>query len=165
MIIIKDHLSFQTFTNTELYKIKSSNLRYIAMEIAPYKKPRKQNIPGNLYVDESCIDCDVCRWMCPSVYKRIGIKAAIYKQPSNENEKLLAYAAMISCPVGSIRTYQPDALIKTAFDIFPAEIDSLRIPNIYHVGFHSPSSSGATSYLIKHKDGNIMIDSPRFNSK
>jgi len=31
------------------------------MEIAPYKKPRTQNAPGNLYVDESCIDCK--HWM------------------------------------------------------------------------------------------------------
>ena len=37
------------------------------MEIAPFKKSRKQNAPGNLYVDESCIDCDVCRWMSPNV--------------------------------------------------------------------------------------------------
>ena len=29
----------------------------ICMDIAPYKKPRPQNVAGNLFVDESCIDC------------------------------------------------------------------------------------------------------------
>jgi len=34
-----------------------------------------------------------------------------------------------------------------------------------HMGFHSSESYGATPYLIKRADGNIMIDVPRFNSK
>lgn len=37
--------------------------RSLTMEIAPFKKPRRQNAPGNLFVDESCIDCDVCRYV------------------------------------------------------------------------------------------------------
>ena len=42
----------------------------MSMNIAPFKRPRPQNVPGNLYVDESCIDCDACRWICPSVFNR-----------------------------------------------------------------------------------------------
>lgn len=40
----------------------------------------------------------------------------------------------------------------------------MRIPGVYHLGYHSVQSYGATPYFIKRKDGNIMIDSPRFNS-
>jgi len=29
----------------------------VKMELAPFKKSRSQNVPGNLFVDESCIDC------------------------------------------------------------------------------------------------------------
>ena len=52
----------------------------------PHKKPRSQNAVGNLFVDESCIDCDVCRWMCPSVFGRKGLKSAVIKQPASEVE-------------------------------------------------------------------------------
>lgn len=94
----------------------------LGMPLAPFKKPRSQNIPGNLYVDESCIDCDVCRWMCPTVFERKGIKSAVTKQPTSEAEKLSAYASMIACPVGSIRTRSTDSLVKQALDVFPAEV-------------------------------------------
>jgi hypothetical protein len=33
----------------------------IIMMAAPGRERRKENVPGNLYVDESCIDCDTCR--------------------------------------------------------------------------------------------------------
>lgn len=101
------------------YLRRSSN---VFMEVAPYKKARRQNIDGNLYVDESCIDCDVCRWMCPNVYARKGIKSAVIKQPINDDEKLQAYAAMVACPVGSIRVSIPDPLTKQAIDVFPSEV-------------------------------------------
>lgn len=97
--------------------------RSLKMEIAPYKKPRRQNVPGNLYVDESCIDCDVCRWMCPSIYGRKGVKSAVIKQPVSTDDKLHAYAAMIACPVGSIRTVVSDPVAKDALNAFPAEVN------------------------------------------
>ena len=56
----------------------------LEMKIAPYKEPRPQNAPGNIFVDESCIDCDVCRWMCPSTYSRKGVKSIVYCQPSSD---------------------------------------------------------------------------------
>jgi glyoxylase-like metal-dependent hydrolase (beta-lactamase superfamily II) len=34
---------------------------------------------------------------------------------------------------------------------------------VYHCGFHSENSFGATSYLITRPEGNILMDSPRFN--
>jgi glyoxylase-like metal-dependent hydrolase (beta-lactamase superfamily II) len=36
-------------------------------------------------------------------------------------------------------------------------------PGIYHCGFHAEHSFGATSYLITRPEGNILMDSPRFN--
>jgi len=49
----------------------------MSMNVAPFKRPRAQNVPGNLYVDESCIDCDACRWICPSVFNRYTISIYI----------------------------------------------------------------------------------------
>lgn len=84
----------------------------------------------------------------------------------DETEKLLAYAAMVACPVGSIRTRLPDPLAKVATELFPAEIDPDSIPGVFHLGYHSSLSFGATPYLVKLKSGNnVMIDCPRFNSR
>lgn len=142
----------------------------IRMAQAASKQPSRHNVPGNLFVDESCIDCDVCRWMCPSVFGRKGLRSAVLKQPDdNSPEKLQAFAAMVACPVGSIRTHSPDPMAKEAVDVFPAEIDPERIPNVYHCGYHALASFGATSYFIKRptgvEGGNIMIDCPRYNSR
>lgn len=130
------------------------------------KRPRRHNVPGNLFVDESCIDCDACRWMCPSVYSRVGIKAAVTRQPSTDDEKIAAYLAMVTCPSGSIRLKEPDRLVKEAIDMFPLEIQPQRIPGVMHLGYHSSESYGATSYLVtRGTKGNVMIDVPRFNTR
>jgi glyoxylase-like metal-dependent hydrolase (beta-lactamase superfamily II)/ferredoxin len=134
-------------------------------EKAPFKRPRAANAPGNLFVDESCIDCDTCRWMAPSVYTRKGVKAIVHRQPVTDVEKIQALAASIACPVGSIRTYVPEPLVKQALEVFPAEIDPEHIPGVYHLGYHSAVTFGATPYLVKRTQGNIMIDTPRFNTK
>ncbi|KAI3873825.1 hypothetical protein MKW92_052189 [Papaver armeniacum] len=36
---------------------------------------------------------------------------------------------------------------------------------VYHCGYHSEASYGATSYFITHPDGNILVDSPRYTEK
>ena len=75
----------------------------LSMEMAPFKAPRRQNAEGNLFVDQSCIDCDVCRWMAPRTYTRVGMGAAVTTQPLSEADRVQAYAAMVTCPVGAIR--------------------------------------------------------------
>ena len=86
----------------------SDSKRDESMNKSQKKRRRDENKDGVFFVDNSCIDCDVCRWMCPNIFDRKGIKSAVYHQPDNENDKLQAYAAMIACPVGSIRLKNPD---------------------------------------------------------
>lgn len=143
----KPSLSFLSIDN--IHSTKSTRTRTVLNAIAPYKKPRNQNIPGNLFVDQSCIDCDICRWMCPSTFARKGLGAAVISQPISEKQKIQAYAAMITCPVGAIRLISPDLLVKNAMNVFPAAIDPVRLPNVYHLGYSSSESFGATSYFIK----------------
>ena len=45
------------------------------------------------------------------------------------------------------------------------QIDPDNIPGIFHLGYHSLETYGATPYLVTRKDGNIMIDTPRFNER
>jgi hypothetical protein len=42
------------------------------------KRRREANAAGNLFVDESCIDCDTCRWMAPSTYGRANGRSFVH---------------------------------------------------------------------------------------
>jgi glyoxylase-like metal-dependent hydrolase (beta-lactamase superfamily II)/ferredoxin len=119
---------------------------------------RSENIDGDLYVDRSCIDCDTCRWMAPTVFDRQGEMSAVYHQPLGADERLQALQALLSCPTGSIGTIDRPEDIKIA----QASLPLLVAENVYHCGYHAENSYGAASYLIQHPDGNILVDSPRF---
>ena len=64
----------------------------------------EDNAPGKFYVDEECIDCDLCREIAPTMYHRNddGGYSFVAKQPENEKEEELAKEAMEGCPVEAI---------------------------------------------------------------
>lgn len=114
-------------------------------------------MPGDFYVDETCINCGTCRFIAPDTFNDKDRKSRVYKQPDTEEQKHRALMAVISCPVSSIGTEEKHDLSKTLAS-YPDPIDE----NVFHCGFHSKSSFGATSYLVKRPEGNVMVDSPRF---
>jgi ferredoxin len=63
-----------------------------------------ENIPGAYYVDNQCIDCDLCRETAPASFKRNddGGYSFVYKQPETAEEQKLAKEAMEGCPVEAI---------------------------------------------------------------
>ena len=67
-----------------------------------YKYP--DNVPGKYYVDEECIDCDLCRQTAPDNFERNedGGYSYVYKQPVNANEEELCIEALEGCPVEAI---------------------------------------------------------------
>lgn len=67
----------------------------------------------------SCIDCDVCRWLCPSVFSRRNGLSAVHAQPHAPEDRLRALQALVSCPTNSIRTEAPPKDIAAAHDSFP----------------------------------------------
>lgn len=119
---------------------------------------RTENVRGDFYVDTSCIDCDTCRWMNSKVFTREAGMSAVYHQPINEEERLAALQALLSCPTASIGTVDKPQDIKDAQLSFPIPIEE----NVYHCGYHSEKSFGAASYFIQLPEGNILVDSPRF---
>ncbi|CAM6114077.1 unnamed protein product [Calypogeia fissa] len=123
---------------------------------------REQNVEGEFFVDRTCIDCDTCRWMAPTVFSRIGDKSAVHHQPTSEDERLEALQALLACPTASIRTVHPPKDIIEAHNSFPLPIDP-SLPVVYHCGYHSERSFAATSYFITRSEGNILVDSPRFS--
>ncbi|MGK7872990.1 MAG: MBL fold metallo-hydrolase [Xenococcaceae cyanobacterium] len=126
--------------------------------MAALKQRRPQNVPGDFYVDSTCIDCDTCRWMAPEVFHRTDGQSAVYHQPVDDKERRRSLQALLSCPTSSIGTVEKPKDIKGVQLSFPIPIDE----NVYHCGYHSESSYAATSYFIQRPEGNVLVDSPRF---
>ena len=126
--------------------------------MARISQRRSENIEGDFYVDHTCIDCDTCRWMAPSIFHRADGQSAVYHQPATPAEHLQAMQALLACPTASIGTVQPPKTIKLVQQSFPIPITD----DVYHCGYHSEQSFGAASYLIRRPDGNVLVDSPRF---
>lgn len=126
--------------------------------MAHLNQRRSENVSGDFYVDQTCIDCDTCRWMAPTIFREEGDQSAVYHQPGSEPERLQAMQALLSCPTASIGTVAKPIDIKTAQQSMPI----LVADNVYHCGYHAESSFGAATYLIQRPEGNVLVDSPRF---
>jgi ferredoxin len=63
-----------------------------------------ENITGKFYVDNQCIDCDLCRETAPTCFTRNddGGYSYVFKQPENEDEEKQCKEAMEGCPVEAI---------------------------------------------------------------
>jgi ferredoxin len=62
------------------------------------------NIAGKFYVDEQCIDCDLCRETAPEFFTRNdeGGFSYVHQQPTTELEITLCMDALEGCPVEAI---------------------------------------------------------------
>lgn len=64
----------------------------------------KVNVEGPVYVDDSCIDCDLCRSAVPEVFKRddtLGF-SFVFQQPETESLWERVRMAVDDCPSESI---------------------------------------------------------------
>jgi ferredoxin len=114
-----------------------------------------ENIPGDFFVDSTCIDCDACRQIAPATFSDAGDTSIVHHQPDTEPETRRALMALVACPTASIGTVEHhDAHI--GIDAFPSRIAE----NVYFCGFTAESSFGAWSYLIVRPEsdgGNVLI--------
>lgn len=62
------------------------------------------NVDGKYYVDEECIDCNLCSEIAPDNFMVNEDEGHdyVYKQPGNEDEEELCVEAMEACPVEAI---------------------------------------------------------------
>ena len=111
------------------------------------------NVPGDFYVDSTCIDCDACRVFAPTVFSDASDQSFVFHQPETDEELLAAQKALITCPTSSIGS---STSARAAIDALPELIDD----DVYRCGYASESSFGAISYFLR--DRKILIDSPRF---
>ncbi len=104
-----------------------------------------------------CIDCDACRQLAPATFAQRGVASAVVAQPHDEAERAAALRALVACPVGAIGTQtRHDA--RAALAAFPLQVDG----PVSLCGFNDRATYGANSYFLQHRDGNWLVDAPRF---
>jgi ferredoxin len=72
--------------------------------MADFANKYSDNVTGAFFVDDQCIDCDLCRETAPANFTRNddGGHSYVYKQPENDAEVALCKEAMEGCPVEAI---------------------------------------------------------------
>jgi glyoxylase-like metal-dependent hydrolase (beta-lactamase superfamily II)/ferredoxin len=116
------------------------------------------NADGDLYVDASCIDCDLCRQIAPATFGERGGKSFVHRQPG-DRDMHRALMALVTCPTSSIgMTRKLDT--RGAARAFPEPI----IDGVHFCGYASADSYGAASWLVVRDGGNVLVDSPRWSS-
>ena len=116
-----------------------------------------ENVAGNFFVDDTCIDCDLCRQIAPSVFAEESDHSFVHHQPTSPSEiASRRWLSWLVRPVPSATREKLDS--REAAAAYPELIDE----NVYFCGYASPNSYGASSYFITRPEGNVLIDSPRF---
>lgn len=72
--------------------------------MASFQHKYPDNVRGKYYVDDQCIDCDLCRETAPDNFTRNedGGFSYVFKQPVAPEEETLCKEAMEGCPVEAI---------------------------------------------------------------
>jgi len=125
--------------------------------MASLAKLLPENVPGEFFVDSTCIDCDTCRQLAPHTFGETGEFSFVQQQPASEPAAHDALRALVCCPTGSIGT-RGSSRAKEVLHDFPLRIDG----EVFYCGFNSPKSFGGNSYFIRHPAGNWLIDSPKY---
>lgn len=120
-----------------------------------------ENVPGDFFVDATCIDCGTCRQVAPATFAEGRDASYVHRQPTDPADARRAEMALVACPVAAIGT-KAKHHIADARAAFPELIEGSAADGVYYCGWAAESSYGARSYLIVRPRGNILVDSPRY---
>src|SRR5579863_10357303 len=107
--------------------------------MANTRKRVPENVPGDFFVDSTCIDCDACRQIAPAVFGEAADTSFVKAQPVSVGDRRQALWALLSCPTGSIGSLgdddPEDVLMKRDFPLLVEE-------PVFYCGFNSAKSYG-----------------------
>src|SRR5262245_9594816 len=81
--------------------------------MADPKATYEDSVPGDFFVDRTCIDCGTCYELTPEIFAESDDHARVRRQPASPDERLQSEMALVACPTGSIGT-------RTKHDLRPA---------------------------------------------
>ena len=117
-----------------------------------------ENVPGDLFVDDTCIACDTCRRIAPVTFGGTeDDRSFVRLQPRTPEERRRALMALVACPTASIGAHDRSG-VGEASRAFPAQV----APGVLDCGYAAEASFGAASWLLLRQEGNVLVDSPRF---
>jgi ferredoxin len=70
-----------------------------------FRERLPSSAPGKFYVDDQCLDCDLCLEIAPTVFRRDDPtgRSYVFKQPESDEEFALAKEAVAGCCTEAIR--------------------------------------------------------------
>jgi ferredoxin len=91
--------------------------------MAVFANRYSDNVSGKFYVDDQCIDCDLCRETAPDNFTRNedGGYSYVFKQPVTPDEEALCKEAMEGCPVEAIGNDGVQASVATPVEQSPRQ--------------------------------------------
>ena len=115
------------------------------------------NVPGDLYVDSTCIDCATCRRIQPAIFAQGDGHSFVARQPATPEEEARSLKALVACPTGSIGTRGRADATREAAASFPEPWEG----DVCFCGYTSEGWFGAWCWLVRRAEGNLLVDSPR----
>jgi glyoxylase-like metal-dependent hydrolase (beta-lactamase superfamily II) len=115
------------------------------------------NAPGDWYVDDRCIACDVARQHAPDLISSVGDgKSIVTRQPATPGEEMMLWRAALACPTRSVgtasRRHAPPG-------VFPMQV----APGVFLCGHNDPRSFGAHAWFVPQARDPFMVDAPHWN--
>lgn len=88
----------------DTYEFHSTADRGESLPMANLTDKVARNTPGRYYVDDTCIDCDLCRATAPTFFTRDDESSFsyVYRQPETPDEQAAVEECVDMCPAGSI---------------------------------------------------------------
>jgi glyoxylase-like metal-dependent hydrolase (beta-lactamase superfamily II)/ferredoxin len=114
------------------------------------------NAEGDWFVDTRCIDCGTCRDIAPHLFGAVG-QGSVVVCPPSDGESFEAWLAAQACPTSSIGTLSRQP---RPGRLYPREIEPAS--GVFDCGYTSEESFGASAWLVRRPEGNVLVDSPRF---
>jgi ferredoxin len=69
--------------------------------MANFNKCVPENVPGEFFVDSTCIDCKTCRQLAPAAFRETSAYAFLHTQPQTTEATRQVLRALLACPTGS----------------------------------------------------------------
>ena len=115
------------------------------------------NVPGEWYVDDRCIDCDVARQHAPDLIVSIpGGQSIVTRQPATDEEELAMWRAALACPTRSIGT---TTRRQAPAGVFPMEV----APGVHLCGHNDRRSFGAHVWVVPQPGDGFLVDAPHWD--